>query len=256
MQPEHYDFTNPVFLPVSLETCQGLLDAQDHSALDALGDAQLAAVLVIQNLVEAKGQVLDPSATEKVLARLLAWSVDVRHSPGIGLLSEARRLFDARKLYFGLELIKGSKLHLLMADEVAAGEYLLPDGKWDFEFKIRRHQRNNPFRQQAITRFDRERWLTAVRDGGVLGPHGLVFLGLFAVAVAVATWSFRRARHAADEVPRGLARVVPLLPFGTLLTAAVVPLATGVYVVTAAAWTAAAISIASRALTRSIQRNS
>ncbi len=84
-----------------------------------------------------------------------------------------------------------------------------------------------------------ERWLTAVRDGGVLGPHGLVFLGLFAVAVAVATWSFRRARHAADEVPRGLARVVPLLPFGTLLTAAVVPLATGVYVVTAAAWTAA-----------------
>lgn len=65
MQPEHYDFTNPVFLPVTLQTCQGLLDAQDHSALDALGDAQLAAVLVIQNLVEAKGQVLDPAAAEK-----------------------------------------------------------------------------------------------------------------------------------------------------------------------------------------------
>ncbi|WP_337157043.1 hypothetical protein [Pseudomonas putida] len=164
MQPEHYDFTNPVFLPVTLETCQGLLDAPDHSALDALGDAQLAAVLVVQNLAEAKGQVLDPAAAEKVLAKLLAWSVDVRHSPGVGLLSEARRLFDARKLYFGLEAIKGSKLHLLMADEVVAGEYLLPDGKWDFEFKIRRYLRNNPFRQQAITGFDKERWLTTEQD--------------------------------------------------------------------------------------------
>lgn len=97
MQPEHYDFTNPVFLPVTAQTCQALLDAQDLGALDALSDAQLAAVLVIQNLAESQGQVLDPAAAEKVLARLLAWSVDACHSPGVGLGSEARRVGNAPK---------------------------------------------------------------------------------------------------------------------------------------------------------------
>ena len=164
MQPEHYDFINPVFLPVSAQVCQGLLDASGQPALDTLSDAQLAAVLVIQNLAEGKGQGLDPAAAEKVLAKLLAWAVDGRHSPGVGLLSEARRLFDARKLYFGLEVMKGSKLHLLAADEVAAGQYLLPDGKWDFAFKVRRHLHNNPFRQQALIGVDKERWLTDAQD--------------------------------------------------------------------------------------------
>ncbi|MFV3326236.1 hypothetical protein ACNFG0_07175 [Pseudomonas sp. NY15372] len=164
MQPEHYDFTQPVFLPVTAQACQGLLDAPGQPALEALGDAQLAAVLVIQHLADAKGQVLDPAAAEKVLARLLAWAVDGRHSPGVGLLSEARRLFDARKLYFGLEVMKGSKLHLLPAEEVNAGNYLLPDGKWDFEFKVRRHLNNNPFRQQAVTGVNKERWLTDAQD--------------------------------------------------------------------------------------------
>ncbi|MGW7004071.1 YidC/Oxa1 family membrane protein insertase [Streptomyces sp. NPDC054933] len=91
-------------------------------------------------------------------------------------------------------------------------------------------------------------WLDAVRAGGVFGLHGTVFLALFAVIAAVAGWTFRRARKAAQAgsvaapgaVPgaAGLAKFLPLLSFGTLVTAAVVPLATGLYLATTMTWTA------------------
>ncbi|AEW94280.1 hypothetical protein SCATT_19090 [Streptantibioticus cattleyicolor NRRL 8057 = DSM 46488] len=42
------------------------------------------------------------------------------------------------------------------------------------------------------------------------------------------------------------ARWVPLLSFGTLVTAAVVPLAAGVYLVTTTAWTAVERAVLSR----------
>ncbi|MBA0049606.1 membrane protein insertase YidC [Streptomyces sp. AJS327] len=117
------------------------------------------------------------------------------------------------------------------------------------------------------------RWADALRDGGVLGTHGLVYLGLFSVITAVACWTFVRtrrvaARNAAANADRrddrstarnsrnagntgnagngmtppggaALTRLLPLLPFGTLVTAAVVPLAAGLYLATTTAWTAA-----------------
>lgn len=162
MQPEHYDFAGAAFLPISLDVCQGLLE--DAAGLDTLGDPQLAALLVIQNLPQAREQVLDPSAAERMLAKLLQWSVHGPRSPGVSLASEARRVFDAHQLYFGLELLKGSRLHLLDADEVAECAYLLPDGTWDSRFRARRHQRHNPFSQQAVTGLNKERWLTAEQD--------------------------------------------------------------------------------------------
>jgi YidC/Oxa1 family membrane protein insertase len=78
------------------------------------------------------------------------------------------------------------------------------------------------------------RFTDALRDGGILGARGLVFLGLFAVIAAVAGWTYRRAPKG-----EGVARYVPLLSFGTLVTAAVVPLAVGLYLATTTAWTAA-----------------
>lgn len=162
MQPEHYDFATAAFLPVSLEVCQALLD--DASALNGLSDPELAALLVIQNLAQAREQVLDPTAAERVLVKLLHWSVHGPHSAGVTLTSEAQRLFDAHKLYFGLELLKGSRLHLMDAEEVAERAYLLPDGTWDTRFRAQRHQAHNPFSQQAITGFNKERWLTTEQD--------------------------------------------------------------------------------------------
>ncbi len=119
---------------------------------------------MIQNLAQAREQVLDPTAAERVLVKLLHWSVHGPHSAGVTLTSEAQRLFDAHKLYFGLELLKGSRLHLMDAEEVAERAYLLPDGTWDTRFRAQRHQAHNPFSQQAITGFNKERWLTTEQD--------------------------------------------------------------------------------------------
>ncbi|MFI5524820.1 YidC/Oxa1 family membrane protein insertase [Streptomyces platensis] len=93
-------------------------------------------------------------------------------------------------------------------------------------------------------------WTEALADGGVFGPRGLVYLGLFVLVAAVATWNFRRARATMAKAPQpaagnaampgmsAMAKVMPLLSFGTLVTVAVVPLAAGLYMVTTTTWTA------------------
>ncbi|MCX5378186.1 YidC/Oxa1 family membrane protein insertase [Streptomyces sp. NBC_00091] len=111
------------------------------------------------------------------------------------------------------------------------------------------------------------RWTEALGEGGPFGAQGLVFLGLFAAIAGVAAWSAVRGRRAAAAapaaavpvvVPRGgkgataaapspeqlaamrkLGGVLPLLSFGTLITAAVVPLAAGLYLLTTTAWSVA-----------------
>ncbi|MFK8846863.1 YidC/Oxa1 family membrane protein insertase [Streptomyces sp. Ac-502] len=101
-------------------------------------------------------------------------------------------------------------------------------------------------------------WTQALADGGLTGPHGRVYLALFVLAAAVATWNYRRARttmarNAATGAPLGQAgtpdggavpglgamtKVMPLLSFGTLVSIAVLPLAAALYLVTTTAWTA------------------
>ncbi|MFF8290354.1 YidC/Oxa1 family membrane protein insertase [Streptomyces sp. NPDC016309] len=91
------------------------------------------------------------------------------------------------------------------------------------------------------------RWADALRDGGVLGPAGLVYVALFVIVAAIATYGYRRAKGQMVELGEGMAggmgaglgKVMPLLSFGTLITVAVVPLAAALYVVTSTAWTAA-----------------
>ncbi|MEU4897815.1 YidC/Oxa1 family membrane protein insertase [Streptomyces sp. NPDC044780] len=75
-------------------------------------------------------------------------------------------------------------------------------------------------------------------DGALGGGTGLVYLGLFALIAAVATWTYLRARKATVPGAPGVARALPLLSFGTLVTAAVVPLAAGLYLATSTTWTA------------------
>ncbi|MFE0643118.1 YidC/Oxa1 family membrane protein insertase [Streptomyces sp. NPDC058877] len=93
-----------------------------------------------------------------------------------------------------------------------------------------------------------DRWGDALVHGGVLGPAGRVYLVLFLFVAVVAAFSYRRTkRQLADQplVPEGsapgagaISRVVPLLPFVTLVTVAVVPLAVALYLVTSTTWTA------------------
>lgn len=164
MLPEHSDLSSPVFLPVTDETCANLLQAGGAKALESLTDPELAAVLVIQNLVQTKEQDLGAVAAEKILAKLLAWAAENRQSTTAGLLSEAQRLFDPRKLYFGLKVLNPLNLRFLLADEISARDYLLPDGQWDFEYKVRRHRSHDPFSQPIVTPRYRERWLSPAQD--------------------------------------------------------------------------------------------
>ncbi|MFF1375861.1 YidC/Oxa1 family membrane protein insertase [Streptomyces sp. NPDC058308] len=96
------------------------------------------------------------------------------------------------------------------------------------------------------------RWKDALADGGVFGAQGLVYLALFAIVAAVATFNFRRTKlqMAANPLPQAgagdqqvpgmgaITKVMPLMSFMTLFTVAVVPLAAALYVVTSTTWSA------------------
>lgn len=163
MQPEHFDLSTPLFLPITEETCTDLLEAS-LEALDVLSDPELAALLVIQNLEQVAEKDRAPAAVERVLVKLMDWAVDAPSPTSTKLLPEAKRLFDPGKLYFGIDAIKKSKLRFLLADEVAAQEYLLPSGKWDVEYKYRHARHHHPFSRQLITLSHDERWLSGAQD--------------------------------------------------------------------------------------------
>ncbi|TRV81466.1 YidC/Oxa1 family membrane protein insertase [Streptomyces sp. 130] len=98
-----------------------------------------------------------------------------------------------------------------------------------------------------------ERWHDALGHGGLFGAQGLVYLGLFAIVAAVATFNYGRTKRqmAANPVtpPTGpdgqpvpgmgaMNQLMPLMSFFTLFTVAFVPLAAALYVVTSTTWTA------------------
>jgi YidC/Oxa1 family membrane protein insertase len=75
------------------------------------------------------------------------------------------------------------------------------------------------------------RWLFTA---GTLGMHGLVFAALFTLLAALA---WHTSRRATPQAPLG--GLLRVLPYGTVLVAAYVPLAAGLYLLTTTAWTAA-----------------
>ncbi len=94
------------------------------------------------------------------------------------------------------------------------------------------------------------RWADALADGGVFGARGLVYLALFVIVAAVATFNYARTKRqlAATPLPQAgdrptpgmgaITKIMPLMSFMTLITVAVVPLAAALYVVTSTTWSA------------------
>lgn len=72
---------------------------------------------------------------------------------------------------------------------------------------------------------------------GLAGPVLPVFGVLIAALVALGWVSSRRLRREAPPDAAGLARILPLLPYGTAVAAAFVPLATALYLLATTAWT-------------------
>ncbi|WP_328976654.1 YidC/Oxa1 family membrane protein insertase [Streptomyces canus] len=95
------------------------------------------------------------------------------------------------------------------------------------------------------------RWADALGDGGMFQGAGLVYVGLFAFVIVVATFNYRRTKRmmAANPVmpvtdgqpvpgAGAMSKVMPFMSFFTLFTVAVVPLAAALYVVTSSTWAA------------------
>ncbi|CAL9552719.1 membrane protein insertase YidC [Streptomyces sp. Tu 3180] len=95
------------------------------------------------------------------------------------------------------------------------------------------------------------RWADALRAGGPFGEAGLVYAGLFALVAVVAVFSYRLTKRTmaahppltaggdgGERVPgtAAMTRAMPFMPFLTLITVAVVPLAAALYVVTSTTW--------------------
>ncbi|HEV3357231.1 MAG TPA: membrane protein insertase YidC [Pseudonocardiaceae bacterium] len=88
-----------------------------------------------------------------------------------------------------------------------------------------------------------EHWLPVMQGSAPFLPTGLVFLALFALLAAVATYTVRwqnaRLTTTTQDTPMPGGRLLRVLPYGTILIAAFLPLAAGIYLLTTNAWTAA-----------------
>ncbi|MFJ4831519.1 YidC/Oxa1 family membrane protein insertase [Streptomyces sp. NPDC088747] len=100
-----------------------------------------------------------------------------------------------------------------------------------------------------------DRWADALGDGGLLGAPGLVYLALFAVVAAVASFNYWRTKRmtaaggalaaaaagdGGQPVPgfAAVSKVMPFMSFLTLFSVAVMPLAAALYMVTSTTWSA------------------
>jgi YidC/Oxa1 family membrane protein insertase len=89
-------------------------------------------------------------------------------------------------------------------------------------------------------------WLSGA---GPASPQGLLFLGLFALLGVVAFVSARASRAASPPVagqPAAVGALARLLPYSTLIIAAIVPLAAGIYLLTTSSWSVAERAALSR----------
>ncbi|MGD6745249.1 YidC/Oxa1 family membrane protein insertase [Streptomyces sp. BH106] len=94
------------------------------------------------------------------------------------------------------------------------------------------------------------RFHDALAHGGLFGEQGLVYVALFALVAAVASFNYRRTKRqmaqAQQNRPNGdqpqvpgmaaMGKFMPLMSFFTLFTVAFVPLAAALYVVTSTTW--------------------
>jgi len=164
MQPEHYYFDNALYLPVSEKTVSRLISSGEDSILDTLSNAELSAILVIQNLTEIY-KTRKNHDSEKILKKLIAWGNEsVSNENTKRLLSETRRLLDLPKLNSGLSILSQANIELLSDNLVEEAAYLLPNGDWDTTFRGRHFNSTSSYRHQIVTPRNQELWLSNAQN--------------------------------------------------------------------------------------------
>lgn len=164
MQPEHYNFDSALYLPVSEDTIRRVIESGNNFSLDLLSNAELAAILVLQNLPEIY-QSNKNHASENILKKLISWGNDPTSlQDNRRLLSETKRLLDITKLSQGINLLPKSKIELLTQTSVLAQDYLQPTGEWDNTFRGRQFNRDRSYKHQLITPYNQELWLSTAQN--------------------------------------------------------------------------------------------
>lgn len=140
-----------LYIPLSERKANALVVSD--AALELLEDfteAEIAAVLMIQHITNFDQGKSIVSPAERLLANLIAWGVRQSQEGG-NLALEAKRLFDVNKLSAGLDVLLETGLELMPQDDVDSAEYLLGDGSWDYEFRVRHYKKVAAFKAEVET---------------------------------------------------------------------------------------------------------
>lgn len=140
-----------LYIPLSEQKANDLVASNAvFDMLKVLTGAEIAAVLMIQHLTNFDQGRSMVFPAERLLANLVAWGVRQKQGGG-SLEQEIQRLFDVNKLSAGLDVLRETGLELLSQEDVDAGEYLLGDGSWDFEYRVRHYKKVAAFKAEVET---------------------------------------------------------------------------------------------------------
>lgn len=147
------------FLPLSLETAQGLLRNSD--AIARLELPELAAALLIQNVPSMLRAGVTAPRIEAALDATLAAGLDADTENGAGTFGRiVAERFNKEDFEEGLGLLDQLMFNLLEPSEVVERKFLKSDGRWDFSFRIEQAGRLSPLREAISTESGGEIFLT------------------------------------------------------------------------------------------------
>src|SRR5450830_1127874 len=117
---------------------------------DEMTVAEIAGALLIQHVASVERGVNIVIAAERILFDLIAWG-EKKGERGASLASEAKRLFEGGKFNSGLDRLRKVGLELLSPEDVKAEDYLLANGTWDYEFRLRHFKKVAAFKVEVET---------------------------------------------------------------------------------------------------------
>lgn len=139
-----------LYIPLSEQSAEALtVDGDALAFLDKMSDAEIASVLVIQSIPGFDQKHGVPFSAERLLAKLISWGC--QNLTRGSLLGEAKRLFDQVSFEAGLSQVSSGGVEFLSQEDVDVADYLLADGTWDYEFRIRHYNKVAAFKIELGT---------------------------------------------------------------------------------------------------------